>query len=67
MSDEDGRPKVSIHEAEEICGVSRRTIYNWLHADKVEFVRTPSGSVRIYRDSLFCPGNFPKLKESNNA
>lgn len=34
-------------------GVSRRTIYNWIAAGKVEYVRTASGSIRIFADSLW--------------
>jgi excisionase family DNA binding protein len=41
----------------ELAGVTRRTIYNWLAANKLEYVRTPGGSVRIYTDTLFRAGN----------
>jgi excisionase family DNA binding protein len=34
-------------------GVSRRTIYNWMAKGKVEYLRTASGAVRIYQDTLF--------------
>jgi excisionase family DNA binding protein len=37
----------------ELVGVSRRTIYNWLSAGKVEYVRTAGGSVRIFVDTLW--------------
>src|SRR5215510_4672187 len=37
----------------ELVGVSRRTIYNWLSAGKIEYVRTAGGSVRIFVDSLW--------------
>jgi excisionase family DNA binding protein len=47
------RKTVSIMRACELCGVSRRTIYNWLAAGKVSFVRTAGGSVRIFSDTLF--------------
>jgi excisionase family DNA binding protein len=36
-----------------LVGVSRRTIYNWITAGKVEYVRTAGGSVRIFADSLW--------------
>jgi excisionase family DNA binding protein len=36
-----------------MVGVSRRTIYNWITAGKVEYVRTAGGSVRIFVDSLW--------------
>jgi excisionase family DNA binding protein len=34
-------------------GVSRRTIYNWISAGKVEYVRTAGGSIRIFADTLW--------------
>jgi len=37
----------------ELVGVSRRTIYNWITAGKVDYVRTAGGSVRIFVDSLW--------------
>lgn len=40
-------------KAAEVVGVSRRTIYNWMNAGKVEFIRTAGGSVRIFVDSLW--------------
>jgi excisionase family DNA binding protein len=36
-----------------LVGVSRLTIYNWITAGKVEYVRTAGGSVRIFVDSLW--------------
>lgn len=47
------RHVVKIGEACQIVGVSRRTIYNWLHTGKVEYKRTPSGAIRIYEDTLW--------------
>jgi excisionase family DNA binding protein len=44
---------VTIRDACVVTGVSRRTIYNWLKAGKVEYVRTAGGAVRIVRASLF--------------
>ena len=37
----------------EAVGVSRRTIYNWISAGKVEYIRTAGGSIRIYADTLW--------------
>jgi excisionase family DNA binding protein len=34
-------------------GVSRRTIYNWMAAGKVEYIRTAGGAVRIFEDTLW--------------
>lgn len=47
------RKTVSIQGAQRLCGVSRRTIYNWLSANKIEYIRTAGGAVRIFTDSLF--------------
>lgn len=50
---EPSRVLVTIAQACEIVGVSRRTIYNWIAGNKVEYVRTVGGSIRIFADSLF--------------
>ena len=47
------RKTVSIPRACELVGVSRRTIYNWISAGKVEYIRTAGGSIRIFADSLW--------------
>ena len=47
------RKAISIMKACAMVGVSRRTIYNWITAGKVEYVRTAGGSVRIFVDSLW--------------
>ena len=47
------RKAISIMKACELVGVSRRTIYNWIASDKVEYVRTAGGSVRIFVDTLW--------------
>lgn len=47
---------VTIYEAMDLVKVSRRTIYNWIAAGKVRYVRTAGGAVRIFRDSLFYSG-----------
>lgn len=52
----EGRATICIKEAMVRCGVSRRTVYNWLAAGKVEYVRTAGGPVRIFADTLFQPG-----------
>ena len=48
-----GRATVTILQACAVCQISRRTLYNWLAAGKVEYVRTAGGAVRIFKDSLF--------------
>ena len=47
-----GQPTVTIEQARSLTGVSRRTIYNWMAKNQVQFVRTSGGRVRILRDSL---------------
>jgi excisionase family DNA binding protein len=55
------RTTVSIPKACQMAGVSRRTIYNWLATNKVQYVRTAGGAVRIFTDSLFRSGNVPVI------
>jgi excisionase family DNA binding protein len=50
------RRTVSITQAAELVGVSRRTIYNWMAAGRLEYCRTAGGAVRIVVDSLWRPG-----------
>lgn len=47
------RPSVSIPEACKLARVARRTIYSWLAAGTVEYMRTAGGNVRIFVDTLF--------------
>jgi excisionase family DNA binding protein len=47
------RQTLSINAAREIVGVSRRTLYLWMDAGKIEYVRTAGGSRRIFADSLW--------------
>lgn len=47
---------VSIPQACARVGVCRRTIYNWLAAGKLEYVRTAGGSIRIVEESLWRSG-----------
>lgn len=48
----------------EVVGVSRRTIYNWISAGKVEYVRTAGGSIRIFADTLWRDPSAPRPVES---
>jgi len=53
---------ISIMKACELVGVSRRTIYNWITAGKVEYVRTAGGSIRIFVNTLWRdPGTDAQL------
>jgi excisionase family DNA binding protein len=62
----DTRPTVSIIKACDLAGVTRRTIYNWLKAGKLEYTRTAGGSVRIYSETLFRPAG-PRLAGASVA
>jgi excisionase family DNA binding protein len=53
------RQTVSIMQACTVVGVSRRTIYNWISAGKVEYMRTAGGSIRIFADTLWRDSNAP--------
>jgi excisionase family DNA binding protein len=44
---------LTINEAAARARVNRRTIYNWLNAGKLTYVRTMGGSIRIAAASLF--------------
>lgn len=47
------RPTMTVNQAAEHVQVSRRTIYNWVKAKKVQTIRTVGGSIRIYVDTLY--------------
>ena len=49
------RELLSIVKACERAAVSRRTIYNWIATNKVTYVRTAGGSIRIFADTLVRP------------
>jgi excisionase family DNA binding protein len=61
------RQTLSIMKACEAVGVSRRTIYNWISAGKVEYVRTAGGSIRIFADSLWRDANARPAASSSVA
>lgn len=46
---------LTIRQAAAYIGVSRRTLYLWIKQGKVEFIRIPSGSIRVVRASLIRP------------
>jgi excisionase family DNA binding protein len=58
------RQTLSIMKACEVVGVSRRTIYNWISAGKVEYVRTAGGSIRIFADTLWRDASAPQPVEA---
>ena len=61
------RQTLSIMKACEAVGVSRRTIYNWISAGKVEYVRTAGGSIRIFTDTLWRDAAAPSRAMASNA
>ena len=60
MPDFSDREVVSIKIACEAVGVSRRTMYNWIKQEKVKYIRTAGGSVRIFADTLWRRGEKKK-------
>ena len=61
------RQTLSIMKAYEAVGVSRRTIYNWISAGKVEYVRTAGGSIRIFADTLWRDAAQPRSLSTAGA
>jgi len=61
------RQTLSIMKACEAVGVSRRTIYNWISAGKVEYVRTAGGSIRIFADSLWRDASAPRTAAATTS
>ena len=61
------RQTLSIMKACEAVGVSRRTIYNWISAGKVEYVRTAGGSIRIFTDTLWRDAAAPIRDMASSA
>jgi excisionase family DNA binding protein len=57
------RQTVTIAEAAAIARVGRRTIHYWIKDNRVQYVRTPSGHARIYRDTLQKFGNVEPQQE----
>ncbi len=57
------RRTVSIMQACKLVDVSRRTIYNWIAAGKVEYVRTAGGSIRIFVDTLWRSADDPSIDQ----
>ena len=50
------REIVTIMQACDIVGVTRRTMYDWIAAGKVSYIRTAGGNVRIFADTLWRDG-----------
>lgn len=48
-----GMEYLNVQQACALVQVSRRTIYNWLKAGKIEVMRTAGGRLRIRRESLW--------------
>jgi len=46
---------LTVNEATEIASVNRKTIYRWIRTGTLEHCVLPSGSIRIFKDSLIRP------------
>ena len=44
----------------ELLKVSKRTVYNWIAAGKLQTIRTPGGSQRVTRESIDALGGGTK-------
>ena len=52
------RQTLSIKKACALVGVTRCTIYKWIAAGNIEYVRTAGGAIRIFSDTLASQGCF---------
>lgn len=43
---------LKVKKAAVLARVPLRTMYNWVKADKVSYVKSPTGRIRIYLDSV---------------
>jgi len=43
---------VSMVQARQILGISRRTLYYWIRDGRVHTIRTPMGSQRVLMESI---------------
>lgn len=50
------RPTVSMQTACRIAEVTRATLLNWIAEGRVEFVRSSTGALRIFVDTLYKAG-----------
>jgi excisionase family DNA binding protein len=55
------RRLVTVYQACAIAGVKRRTVYAWIAARRVDWVRTAGGEIRIVAVTLFRDGNVPAV------
>ena len=62
-----GRVALTISEACHAAGVARRTIYYWMGAKKIDFVRTPGGSPRIFLDTLWRDADGQPLQPKDST
>lgn len=59
-----GRQLVSVNEAAKAAGVHRRTIYEWMNEQRIEWVYTAGRARRVFVDSLF---RLPELKKPDSS
>jgi excisionase family DNA binding protein len=57
---------LTVNEAASVLAVSEKTIRRWIDADKVPYVRLPSGAIRIPQGALFASlqGTYDLAAES---
>lgn len=56
---------MSVNRACSLAGIGRRTLYNWMAKDKVEFIRTAGLAPRIFLDTLFRTADTPTNNTGN--
>ena len=49
-----GRQVINALQACRIVGIERSTLYLWVQLGRIETIRTASGQLRIFADTLFC-------------
>jgi excisionase family DNA binding protein len=60
------RTEVPIFKACELAGVSQSTMFEWIAAGRVEFVRSRGGSMLIVVDTLSRASNRRRRSTSTN-
>lgn len=61
------QPTLSIMKAKDEAGVTRRSIYNWIEKDKLEWLRTAGGNIRIVTESLWRAPQWPDERPGEAA
>jgi excisionase family DNA binding protein len=59
-----GRRSVLIDQAVAMLGVSRRTVYYWIHQGRLQTIRTRCGSQRVLLSSMASLHHSPEPAET---